>query len=107
MIDLSTESILSLRDAAKLLPSARRGRPVSFACLWRWALRGTRSPDGHTVKLEALRLGGRWVTSREALQRFAEALTPQARGTPPPSRSTKQRQKAAEKAAAALERIGL
>jgi hypothetical protein len=27
------------------------------------------------VRLEAVRLGGRWLTSREALQRFADRLT--------------------------------
>jgi hypothetical protein len=76
VIDLSTESILSLRDAARLLPPARLGRPVSFQCLLRWVLDGSRAPDGTLVRLEALRVGGRYVTSREALQRFAEALTP-------------------------------
>jgi hypothetical protein len=77
MIDLSSESLLSLADAAKLVPPARLGRPVSFQCVLRWVLEGSRAPDGRAVKLEALRVGGRWVTSREALQRFAEALTPQ------------------------------
>jgi hypothetical protein len=32
--------------------------------------------DRWGLSLEATRLGGRWVTSKEALQRFAERLTP-------------------------------
>jgi hypothetical protein len=77
MIDIATESTLTLADAAKLLPSVRMGRPVSFQCILRWVQEGSRGPDGRTVKLEAVRLGGRWITSKEAMQRFAEALTPQ------------------------------
>jgi hypothetical protein len=107
MIDLSTESILSLREAAKLLGPARQGRPVSFQCLLRWVLDGTRSPSGETVKLEAVRLGSRWVTSKEALQRFAEALTPQARGNPVPTRTARQQRRGAEKAERDLERMGI
>jgi hypothetical protein len=76
MIDIAVESVRSLRDAAKLLPSIRLGRPVTFQCVFRWVVEGCRGPDGQIVRLEAVRLGGRWVTSMEALQRFAEALTP-------------------------------
>jgi hypothetical protein len=76
MIDLSTEATLTLADAAKLLPSVRMGRPVSYQCVLRWVKEGSRRSDGRIVKLEAVRLGGRLITSKEALQRFAEALTP-------------------------------
>jgi hypothetical protein len=107
MIDLKTESILSLREAAKLLPPARQGRPVSFQCVLRWVLSGTRSPSGETVKLEAIRLGSRWLTSREALQRFAEALTPQARGDPPPKRTPRQQRRDDERAENELTKLGI
>jgi hypothetical protein len=108
MIDLSTESVLSLRDAAKLLPPARLGRPVSFACVWRWVLSGARAATGQKVKLEALRLGGRWVTSREALQRFAEALTPRAEAVAvDPPRSSAGRRRASERAGRALTAVGI
>ena len=106
MINLSTESTLSLRDAAKLLPPGRLGRPASFQCLLRWVLDGARAPDGQLVKLEALRLGGRWVTSKEALQRFADSLT--ARSDKPVStRTPRQRRRAAEKAERELEKLGI
>jgi hypothetical protein len=47
-----------------------------LSCVLRWVLDGVPGPDGRRVRLEALRLGGRWVTSAEALQRFGERLTP-------------------------------
>jgi hypothetical protein len=107
MIDLTTESILSLRDAAKLIPPARRGRPCSFQCILRWALEGAKAPSGERVKLEAVRLGSRWVTSREAIQRFAEALTPRPTSDSPQTRTLRRRRRAAEKAEKELERMGI
>jgi hypothetical protein len=108
MIDLNAESSLSLSQAARLLPPGRRGRPATLSCLLRWVLSGTKAPDGRIVKLEALRLGARWVTSREAIQRFAEALTPRLDAGPAPTpRSPGRRRRASERAAAELERAGI
>ena len=107
MIDLLTESTLSLRDAAKILPSARLGRPVSFQCILRWVLDGTKSPSGRPIKLEALRLGGRWITSREAIQRFAEALTPPPTDDSAPCRTSRQRRTAADRAEDELKKLGI
>jgi hypothetical protein len=66
-----------------------------------------RAPSGDLVRLEAVRLGGRWLTSREALQRFAEALTPRLRDSSPSPRSTAKRRRARERAAEQLEQIGI
>jgi hypothetical protein len=58
--------------------------------------------------LEAVRLGGRWMTSREALQRFSDRLTPRLGGddhTAP--RSPASRRRASERAAAELDNLGL
>src|SRR5262245_23181031 len=107
MIDLATESILSLRDAAKLIPPARQGRPVSFQCILRWALDGAKTPSGERVRLEAIRLGGRWVTSREAIQRWAEALTPKTDNSMSRPRTLRQRRRSAEQAEKELERMGI
>jgi hypothetical protein len=63
------ESTLTIGEAA---PIAR----TSFCSLWRWILRGVPGPDGRRVRLEAVRCGGKWLASREALQRFTEAITP-------------------------------
>src|SRR5690242_17769297 len=75
MIDLSLETALSLSAAARRLPSFRAGKAVSPATVWRWICAGTRRRDGTIVHLEGIRLGSRWLTSVQALQRFAQALT--------------------------------
>ena len=108
MLSISSETTLSLSQAARLLPPGRRGRPVSLSCLLRWVLDGVPGPDGQRVRLEAVRLGARWVTSREALQRFAERLTPQPSTSPPqPPRTPSQRQQASERADRALQAAGI
>ena len=74
-IDIKNETLLGLKAAARMLPPGRRGRPVSLSCVFRWILYGVKLPDGTTCRLAAVRLGGRWLTSVEALQRFAERQT--------------------------------
>jgi hypothetical protein len=108
VIDLASESTLSLVQAARLLPPGRGGRPVTLSCILRWVLKGAPGPNGTRVKLEALRLGGRWLTSREALQRFAEALTPRLDDSPVPTpRTPAARARAAERAGKELEILGI
>jgi hypothetical protein len=108
MIDLTAEETFPLPHAAKYLPKGRRGRPVHFTTLLRWVLDGVAAPSGNRVRLEALRVGSRWVTSKEALQRFAEALTPAASMICTPAlRTPTMRQKAVERAARELERMGV
>lgn len=107
MLDIGSEQLLSLRQASRLLPSNRGGKPVSFACLLRWITHGVRGPNGDRVQLEACRLGSRWLTSREALQRFAEALTPTAADKSTANNTVRQRTRAAERAARELESMGI
>lgn len=64
MIDIATETIITLEDAAKRLL-------VSKTSVYGWVTRGFKG-----VRLEAFRVGGCWRTSVEALQRFANAHTP-------------------------------
>lgn len=66
MIDLDHELIWGLKEAAENFP----GGAVSYETVRRWATSGIRG-----VKLEAVRVGGRRKTSREACQRFIERLT--------------------------------
>jgi hypothetical protein len=107
VLDLTTEAALPLAAAAKLIPPGRNGKRCHLSTVLRWIQRGARSPDGRIVRLEGARLGSRWVTSREALQRFSEALTPRLDTGPAPARRTlKQRARAAAKAAAALKQAG-
>jgi hypothetical protein len=107
VLDLTIETPLALAVAAKLVPPGRNGKRCHLSTLLRWIVKGARSPDGRTVRLEAARLGSRWVTSREALQRFSEALTPALSDTPTSPRSPTTRRRASERAAERLERAGI
>jgi hypothetical protein len=108
MIALTTETTLSLDQAARLIPPSRSARRTHLSTVLRWILRGARNPSGERVRLEAVRLGGKWVTSLEALQRFTDRLTPDldASSTLPP-RSPGKRQRASDRAARELERLGI
>jgi hypothetical protein len=46
------------------------GRPIHFVTAWRAATRGVAAPNGERVYLETLKMGGRLVTSVEAVERF-------------------------------------
>jgi hypothetical protein len=65
MIDLQSETMVALKDV-ELVP----GKKVHFSTVFRWVTKGVRG-----VRLEAVRLGNRWLTSAEALQRFVERLS--------------------------------
>jgi hypothetical protein len=70
MIELKSEKVMSLSEAAKHVPSRRAGKRCAVQTLYRWAQTGHRG-----VKLETLRVGGTLCTSLEALQRFCERLS--------------------------------
>jgi hypothetical protein len=108
MIDLTEERPIPLEQATRLIPPARKGKRTHLSTLVRWIVDGARRPDGTRVQLEAVRLGGRWMTTAEAIQRFAEALTPNLRDrdTKPP-RPPATRQRSSARAARELERIGI
>jgi hypothetical protein len=102
-IDLATETLVSLAEAAKSIPPSRNGRRTHLSTILRWILHGV---DG--VRLEGVRLGGRWLTSREALQRFAERLTPDLGANQPmPPRSRAARDRASARAEKELTKIGI
>ncbi len=66
MIDIKTEKLLSMSQAVRLIPPSRSGRSTHTSTLVRWIHRGVRGR-----RLEAVRIGGSWFTSLEALARFA------------------------------------
>jgi len=108
-VDLRSEELLSLPQAARRFPPFRQGRPVNPSTVWRWVFTGVRLPDGRRVRLDAVRLSGRWLTSVEAIERFVAAQTPrldEAAGTPTP-RTPRQRRRAAERAGAELAKRGI
>ena len=106
-IDLKNETVLSLSQAARMLPPGRRGRPVTLSCVIRWVLDGVKTHSGR-VRLEAIRMGGRWITSVEAMQRFAAQQTPDLKaGDPPILRPLVSRHRAAQRAGEQLDKIGI
>lgn len=93
MINISSERLLTLSQAAALLP----GRP-SIATLWRWRTKGVRGR-----RLESLVCGGKVFTSAEAIQRFCE----QRGGLDVPNlRTPRQRERAIRQAETELESQG-
>jgi hypothetical protein len=98
---------LSLSAAGRLFPGRRGNCTVDPSTVFRWLTKGAKASDGRVVRLEAVRVGGRWLTSRPAVARFVDALTAAATpDRPPPAPSPAARSRAAEQAAAALERMG-
>ena len=102
-IDLQTEEVLSLTDAAKAVPpiDGRRPHPIT---IWRWCRRGVRG-----VQLDYVRLGHRVCTSVEALARFARNLAevdtipePKAKPNVPRKRANGARRRSIHRAEAVL-----
>lgn len=101
MIDTSCEQLLTLEQAAARIPPGRRGAPCNQATIWRWII---------SRKLEGTRIGNRWLTSVEALQRHSERETLAALGAKPapePIVQTKGRQKAIQHAEREAALIGI
>jgi hypothetical protein len=106
-IDIRNETTISLNQVARMLPPGRRGRPVHLSCVLRWIVDGVRTPTGR-VRLEAVRIGSRWITSVEALERFAARQTPDLESDRPAlSRSPGTQRRAAERAGKKLESLGI
>jgi hypothetical protein len=97
------DSLLSMKQAAKLVPSRRSGRPCSSATLWRWAMRGVRG-----IRLESLCVGGSLMTSAEALEDFFRRLAEARYGPEPSSQPTiRERNRANDLAAMELKAMGV
>ena len=73
------ETRLFVTEVPRHLPLGRNGRPVHPLTVLRWIRQGVRG-----VRLEALKLGGRWVTSKEALARFMARLSNPSETASPP-----------------------
>jgi hypothetical protein len=103
-IDPQAESLLSLSDAARLLPKRRGGKKPHVSCLYRWSVSGCRG-----VILETIQVGGTRCTSHEALARFFERLSSQSLCSPgvPRGRSARQRERATEQAERELKEEGI
>jgi hypothetical protein len=85
---LLSEKLISFAQAARLIPPSRQSRPVSPSCIWRWYRSGVTTADGRTIKLEAIWLVNRLVTSEEAMKRFIAAQQPQTQPATEPDKPT-------------------
>ena len=94
---LLDEQLLSFSQVARVLPPGRNGRPVAPSTVFRWVRDGVRG-----IRLEAIRIGGRWLTTREAVARFSAALTAAEAPSTTPTNSCRHRQ-----AEAALDAAGI
>lgn len=107
-VDLKTETLLSLTDAAKAVPPVDGRRP-HVSTIWRWINKGLRG-----VRLESVRVGCRICTTHAALARFFDALSnvvpvsamTDAPTTPKPH-TPKRRQKDIERAERELTKAGI
>jgi Protein of unknown function (DUF1580) len=114
-INLLSEELIGFSEAARLCPGRRGNGRAQPSTAWRWAKVGVMGPDGSIVRLEMIRLGGRCFTSRQAVQRFADAMTAGGARTPPPSpaaapakgRTPAQRRRSSERAAQKLAAAGI
>lgn len=61
-----SEDVLTTREACEEF-TPLFGKPIDRTTLYRWALKGIQG-----VKLEHTKIGGRIVTSRQAINRFIE-----------------------------------
>jgi hypothetical protein len=99
MIDPRFEKLLSLTQAAKLVP----GGGVHLSTLHRWRLRGVKG-----VRFETVLVGGKRLTSQEAIERFIKRTTAAADGQQVSSSGpTKSRERSIAEAAALLDREGI
>ena len=82
------ETTIGLTAAAASLPGSKgAGRCARFTVA-RWITHGVRG-----VKLEGVKVGGSWKTSREAVARFLAATTAAAGGHAVPERTPAERAK--------------
>jgi len=109
-INANIENLVTLSEAAKLLPKTN-GKRINVSTLWRWCRKGLRG-----VTLEYTRVGSKIATSPEALGRFfsalAEADAMQSSSDQPTRfehrrRSGKERQRAVAEADAILVKAGI
>jgi len=87
-IDIHSDSLLTISQAAKSLPT----RP-NVSTVWRWIQRGVRG-----VTLDSVVIGGRRLTSKEALQSFVERSTAATDGETPRTRTSRERDRDIEQA---------
>lgn len=89
-IELTSEKLITFRELIQSLPK-RDGRSVHISTIHRWRSRGSKG-----VRLEAIRVGGSWLTSHEAFQRYCDRLTALTTEPTPPAGLRRNSHKTAE-----------
>ena len=97
-IDTDTEDIITLGEACRDVPP----KGISPATMARWLQRGV---GPRRIKPETILIGGRRLTSREAMARFIAAQN--ADQSPAPAITPTQRRRQAENANRVLQEAGL
>jgi len=100
---------VSLTQFGQRFPAAKGAEgTVNSSTVFRWVTRGVVGPNGDRIKLEAVRIGGRWLTSEAATNRWIIAMTPGgSTNTVEPPRSPAARTRASENAGRQLEAMGI
>jgi hypothetical protein len=70
IIDLENDELVSLAKACRFLD-----RVPSPATLWRWRTKGIKNINGERVRLECVRVGRMWCTTRKAVADFIRRST--------------------------------
>ncbi|HVK18248.1 MAG TPA: DUF1580 domain-containing protein [Fimbriiglobus sp.] len=104
MIDVLKERLVKAVNARHVF-AGDKDRPLPHpSTVLRWIHRGVRTPTGR-ARLEAVRVGGVWYTSKEAVQRFANRLS-QSKDDPSSTLGSKPAPSAAVSAQRLLEQTG-
>src|SRR4051812_12171896 len=77
MIDVLSEDLLTLRQAARERPflNSRTGKPTHISGMYRIVQIGATDANGNRVRLEVVRTPSGLRTTRQAIVRFIQALT--------------------------------
>lgn len=105
LIEGIADRLLTLAHIAALVPGRGRNR-VHAGTVARWIVRGVRTPEGRRVRLRAVRLASKWLTTRAWLDQFAAAQTPSFTDGAEPVPTDRQRDRAADEAGRRLARMG-
>lgn len=92
MIDIFTESLVTLNQARAYPVFHTNGRRASIHKLYRLTLQGTKDANGNRVQLETVRTPTGLMTSREAVERFIQRLTNPDNHVPNPTPRVRQDQ---------------
>lgn len=102
-----SEGPIGLAAAAKLYGVYRGDRPTAPSTPYRHHTKGVPLADGTIVKLEAIRISGRVMTSRAAVLRFFAAQNSATNPQPVKNVPRRERQAAADAAEKELDALGV